>query len=83
MGGAYQRIGYKHISEIKSGIKLGRKFSDQDEKWGEKWFEIRCRDANTKDRQVVSVIIKFYSKFWTKGQIIEGECCHQVLLDGS
>lgn len=83
MGVSYQRIQYNYISEIKSGIKLGRKFSDQDERWGEKWFEIRCKEANVNDQQIVNVIIKFYSKFWTKSEIIEGECCHQVLLDGS
>lgn len=32
---------------------------------------------------MVDVIVKFFSKFWTKGEFIEGECCHQVLADGS
>lgn len=27
--------------------------------------------------------MKLFSKFWTKGEFIEGECCHQVLADGS
>ena len=27
--------------------------------------------------------MKLFSKFWTKSEIIEGECCQQVLADGS
>ena len=64
---------------------MGRKVSNHDDKWGEKWYEIRCKEA-TKDpgpQKFTPVIIKFYSKFWTKSDVIEGECCHQVLLDGS
>lgn len=80
---SYQAISYRYISEIKSGIKLGRKISDNDEKWGEKWFEIRCKEATVKDKKVVDVIIKLFSKFWTKFDKIEGECCHQVLINGS
>lgn len=68
---------------MKSGIKLGRKVSDENAKWGEKWFEIRCKDATLSDKRVVDVIVKLFSKFWTKDESIEGECCHQVLADGS
>ena len=75
-GKTYQNITYKFITEIKSGLKLGRKCSDHDAKWGEKWFEINCKEAQLKDKTVLDVKIKFYSKFWTKNEIIEGECCH-------
>lgn len=62
---------------------MGRKVSDIDQKWAEKWFEIKCKDATLKDKKYQNIIIKFYSKFWTKREFIEGECCHQVLTDGS
>jgi len=29
------------------------------------------------------VIVKLFSKFWTKNNVIEGECCQQILTDGS
>ena len=81
-GSKYQNVKYNFITEIKSGLKLGRKCSDHDAKWGEKWFEIKCKEASIQDRTVVDVIVKLYSKFWTKLDAIEGECCHQVLTNG-
>jgi hypothetical protein len=62
---------------------MGRKVSDKDSKWAEKWYEIKCKDVMLKDKKLQNIIIKFYSKFWTKREFIEGECCHQVLTDGS
>lgn len=35
------------------------------------------------DSRVVDVIVKLFSKFWTKNNTIEGECTQQVLMDGS
>jgi hypothetical protein len=35
------------------------------------------------DSRVVDVIVKLFSKFWTKNNIIEGECTQQILTDGS
>lgn len=32
------------MSEIKCGQKIGKKISDADSKWCEKWFEIKCKD---------------------------------------
>lgn len=68
---------------MKSGVKLGRKVTDVDAKWAEKWFEIRCKAAVSPDNRVADIIVKLFSKFWTKGALIEGECCHQVLTDGA
>lgn len=82
-GFAFQHITYNFVTEVKSGVKLGRKVSDVDARWAEKWFEIKCKDAVLSDKRVVDVIVKLFSKFWTKGEFIEGECCHQVLADGS
>jgi hypothetical protein len=54
---------------------MGRKVSDKDTKWAEKWYEIKCKDVLLSNKKVTDVIIKFYSKFWTKLEFIEGECC--------
>lgn len=48
-GVAFQSIVYKFVTEIKGGVKLGRKVSDADARWAEKWFEIRCKDAVLSD----------------------------------
>lgn len=76
-------MSYNHVTEIKSGFKLGRKVSDHDQRWAEKWYEIKCKDFSLENKKTKDVIVKFYSKFWTKREFIEGECCHQVLSDGS
>ena len=39
-----QMIEVKQISDMKCGQKIGRKISDPDAKWCEKWFEIKCID---------------------------------------
>ena len=75
------------ISSIKSGIKCGRKLSDSDSRWVEKWFEIKCKDlSGALNNNVVSdIIVKFFTKFWVNIQSneIEGESLYQVLVDGS
>jgi len=84
-GSKFQSISYEFISEVKCGIKLGRRFSDVDAKWAEKWYEIRCKDVSVAKgkKKVTDVIVKFVSKFWTKAALIEGESRLQILADGS
>jgi len=84
-GSKFQSISYEFIREVKCGIKLGRRFSDVDAKWAEKWYEIRCKDVSVAKgkKKVTDVIVKFVSKFWTKAALIEGESRLQILADGS
>jgi len=84
-GSKFQSISYEFITEVKCGIKLGRRFSDVDAKWAEKWYEIRCKDVSALKgtKKVTDVIVKFVSKFWTKASLIEGESRLQILADGS
>ena len=42
--GPNEMIEVKQISEIKCGQKIGKKVSDGDARWCEKWFEIKCID---------------------------------------
>lgn len=87
MVGPSQKIEYNMISCIKSGQKCGRKLSDPDSKWVEKWYEVKCKDlSGAMQKNVVSdIIVKFYTKFWVNIQScqIEGESLTQVLVDGS
>lgn len=75
------------ISTIKAGQKCGRKLSDSDSKWVEKWFEIKCKDVSgpSSNNVVTDIIVKLYSKFWVniEQNQIEGESLIQVLADGS
>lgn len=71
-------------------MKLGQKMSDEDSKWVEKWYEVRCQDTRTRNlkvapstvqgtgKKIVSdMIVKYYTKFWTNVEedTIEGESC--------
>lgn len=71
------------IQSVKSGLKTGRKLSNADSRWVEKWFEVKCKDVS--DPIVTDIIVKNYSKFWTNidTKQIEGESCIQILKDGS
>jgi len=79
-------------------MKLGQKMSDEDSKWVEKWYEVRCQDTRTRNLKVApstaqasgkkivtDIIVKYYTKFWTNvvDDTIEGESCLQILHDGS
>ena len=73
------------MSELRCGQKIGKKLSDPDSKWCEKWFEVKCLDnQNTKSEEPQHIIIKYYAKFWTdiESRMIEGDSCIQVLSDG-
>ena len=86
------------IGSVKCGMKLGQKMSDEDSKWVEKWYEVRCQDTKTRNLKVApstvqastkkivtDIIVKYYTKFWTNVEedTIEGESCLQILHDGS
>ena len=75
------------ISQVKSGQKCGRKLSDSDSRWVEKWYEVKCKDLSgaVTNNVVSDIIVKFYTKFWINIQNneIEGESLIQVLVDGS
>mmetsp|Transcript_19352 Transcript_19352/g.29664 ORF Transcript_19352/g.29664 Transcript_19352/m.29664 type:complete len:144 (-) Transcript_19352:1911-2342(-) len=34
------------MTSVKSGLKIGRKLSDADSKWVEKWFEVKLSDSH-------------------------------------
>lgn len=78
-----QQIDYKMVSNVKSGLKTGRKLSNADSRWVEKWFEVKCKDIS--DSVVTDIIVKNFYKFWTNIETnqIEGESCIQILKDGS
>jgi len=50
---------------IKSGCKSGKKLSDPDQKWVEKWFEIEAKDLDLVKNIANKIIVKYYTKFWT------------------
>jgi hypothetical protein len=52
------------ISSVKSGLKTGRKLSNADSRWVEKWFEVKCKDVSD-TKEVSEIIVKIFSKFWT------------------
>jgi hypothetical protein len=85
--GPNQLIEFNMIYSIKAGQKCGRKLSDPDSRWVEKWWEVKCKDlSGALQKNVVSdIIVKFYTKFWVNIQSseIEGESLTQVLVDGS
>lgn len=85
--GPQQSIEFNMISEVKCGQKAGRKLSDSDSRWVEKWYEIKCKDlsGSVSNNVVSDIIVKFYTKFWVNIQNneIEGESLTQVLVDGS
>jgi hypothetical protein len=58
-----QPLQYSMVSSIKSGLKTGRKLSNADSRWVEKWFEVKCKDVQ--DSVVTDIIVKKFSKFWT------------------
>jgi len=41
-----QPLQYNLISCVKSGLKSGRKLSNTDSRWVEKWFEVKCKDIS-------------------------------------
>lgn len=47
--GPEQPLEYKLISCVKSGQKCGRKLSNADSRWVEKWFEVKCKDVSKSD----------------------------------
>lgn len=66
--GPQQPIDFRMVSSVKSGLKCGRKLSDADSRWVEKWFEIKCKDVAKGGRNeeiVTDIIVKSYSKLWT------------------
>lgn len=77
------------IKSMRSGQKAGRKLSNTDSRWVEKWYEIKCKDVQTSnkagDQVVTDIIVKHFSKFWTNTEqnTIEGESCLQILKDGA
>lgn len=77
------------INSMKSGQKAGRKLSNADSRWVEKWYEIKCKDVQTSSKAgeqiVTDIIVKHFAKFWTNVEEnkIEGESCLQILKDGS
>lgn len=75
--GPQQSIEFNMISEVKCGQKAGRKLSDSDSRWVEKWYEIKCKDlsGSVSNNVVSDIIVKFYTKFWVNIQNneIEGE----------
>ena len=70
-----------NIVELKSGYKSGKKLSDPDVKWVEKWFEVKSNDAGVKKDTSSQILVKSQSKFWTniEDNTIEGSSCLQVL----
>lgn len=84
-----QPIVFNLIKSMKSGQKAGRKLSNTDSKWVEKWYEIKCKDIQSTNKEgdqiVTDIIVKQFSKFWTNTEhnFIEGESCLQILKDGS
>ena len=65
-------LSFNQISELKCGLKLGRKLTDPDKKWAEKWIEVKCFDSDN-----TQIIIKYIIKFWTdiEKRTIEGDKC--------
>lgn len=82
-----QGFKYDLVSCIKSGLKCGRKLSDSDSRWIEKWYEVKCKDVSGAEKKnvVSDIIVKFYTKLWVNvfKNEIEGESLFQVLVDGS
>jgi protein gp37 len=42
--GQFQEINFQNITHLKFGQKAGRKLSDADSRWVEKWMEVRFVD---------------------------------------
>jgi len=40
--GHNKEYSFQHMTSIKSGLKIGKKLGDGDNKWIEKWFEVCC-----------------------------------------
>ena len=40
---------FEHITNIKSGLKIGKKLSNGDDKWLERWYEIQFADIEIED----------------------------------
>ena len=40
---------YENVTSIKSGLKIGKKLSDGDNKWLERWYEIQFSDIEIED----------------------------------
>ena len=84
-----QPIAFNLIKSMKSGLKAGRKLSNTDSRWVEKWYEIKCKDVQSTNRAgeqiVTDIIVKHFAKFWTNTEAnkIEGESCLQILKDGA
>ena len=43
---------FEHITNIKSGLKIGKKLSNGDDKWLERWYEIQFADIEIEDLEV-------------------------------
>lgn len=91
-------LNIQQITSFKSGIKIGSKLRNSNQKWIEKWFDIRCRDVkiqssksvNVMDNNVIKpmdqdIIVRFYSKIWVNPElnILEGESCYSIFVDGT
>ena len=79
--GQYQEINFSRITSLKYGEKAGRKRSDANARWVEKWMEVSFIDKEVSLADVsfqqreqsfgsvmkkdIDMIVKMFSKFWT------------------
>ena len=46
---------FENIRSIKSGLKIGKKLSDGDNKWLERWYEIQFSDIEIEDPSITQI----------------------------